>query len=247
MNNIETLIVYEDEYLILCHKPPGVLSQADRGFAEDMVSALMTYEKKKGNQRPFIAPVNRLDRPVEGLVLFAKSSKTAALLTKQITEGETDKRYYAVAQPGESVRRFLCGEVSEGPEGAWITLTDYLLKDAQTNTSKAADSQTRGAKRAELEYRLLEMKGEGEKALLEVKLHTGRHHQIRVQLANAGLPLLGDTKYNPALAGAAGWHELALCSYHMAFDHPKKGRMEYDIRPESQAFWEFQHFFKAKG
>lgn len=245
MNNIETLIVYEDEYLILCHKPSGVLSQADRGFAEDMVSALMTYEKKRGNQKPFIAPVNRLDRPVEGLVLFAKSSKAAAMLTKQITEGEVDKRYYAVAQPAESVRRSLCGETSEGAEGAWITLTDYLLKDAGTNTSRVADAKTKGAKRAELEYRILEMKEEGEKALLEVRLHTGRHHQIRVQLSNAGLPLLGDTKYNPALAGAKGWHELALCSYHMAFDHPKKGRMSFDIAPWSKAFADFKTFSEA--
>lgn len=96
MRDIRECIVYEDDDICVCHKPSGVLTQSDRGFSQDMVSALMTYERKKGVKAPFIAPVNRLDRPVEGLVLYAKNIKVGAALTDRLTSGEVDKCYYAV-------------------------------------------------------------------------------------------------------------------------------------------------------
>ena len=126
MRDIKECIVYEDDDICVCHKPSGVLTQSDRGFSQDMVSVLMTYERKKGNRAPFIAPVNRLDRPVEGLVLYAKNSKAAAALTRQITQGEVDKCYYAVVKVTdrkgmENVQKVLGGRTV-------ITLENYLLK-----------------------------------------------------------------------------------------------------------------------
>ena len=191
MRDIRECIVYEDDNICVCHKPSGVLTQSDRGFSQDMVSALMTYERKKGVKAPFIAPVNRLDRPVEGLVLYAKNSKSAAALTRQITSGEVDKCYYAVVDitGGNSMEDMQ----KKLHDREMTTLEDYLLKDSKTNMSKAVSENTQGAKKAVLEYQVLAVDADAKRALL--KLHTGRHHQIRVQLANAGLPILDDTKY----------------------------------------------------
>ena len=193
MRDIRECIVYEDDDICVCHKPSGVLTQSDRGFSQDMVSALMTYERKKGVKAPFIAPVNRLDRPVEGLVLYAKNSRSAAALTGQITSGEVDKCYYAVVNitGGNSMEDMQ----KKLHDREMTTLEDYLLKDSKTNMSKVVPENTQGAKKAVLEYQVLYMDTDGKRAFLKVKLHTGRHHQIRVQLANAGLPILDDTKY----------------------------------------------------
>lgn len=193
MRDIRECIVYEDDDICVCHKPSGVLTQSDRGFSQDMVSALMTYERKKGVKAPFIAPVNRLDRPVEGLVLYAKNSRSAAALTGQITSGEVDKCYYAVVDitGGNSMEDMQ----KKLHDREMTTLEDYLLKDSKTNMSKVVPENTQGAKKAVLEYQVLDMDTDGKRAFLKVKLHTGRHHQIRVQLANAGIPILDDTKY----------------------------------------------------
>lgn len=193
MRDIRECIVYEDDDICVCHKPSGVLTQSDRGFSQDMVSALMTYERKKGVKAPFIAPVNRLDRPVEGLVLYAKNSRSAAALTGQITSGEVDKCYYAVVDitGGNSMEDMQ----KKLHDREMTTLEDYLLKDSKTNMSKVVPENTQGAKKAVLEYQVLDMDTDGKRAFLKVKLHTGRHHQIRVQLANAEIPILDDTKY----------------------------------------------------
>lgn len=193
MRDIRECIVYEDDDICVCHKPSGVLTQSDRGFSQDMVSAIMTYERKKGVKAPFIAPVNRLDRPVEGLVLYAKNSRSAAALTGQITSGEVDKCYYAVVNitGGNSMEDMQ----KKLHDREMTTLEDYLLKDSKTNMSKVVPENTQGAKKAVLEYQVLAVDADAKRALLKVKLHTGRHHQIRVQLANAGLPILDDTKY----------------------------------------------------
>lgn len=228
MKDIEKLIIYEDGDICVCHKPAGVLSQADRGLSEDLASALMTHERRNGVKMPFIAPVNRLDRPVEGLVLYAKSSKTAATLTKQLTAGEMDKCYYAVVEG-----------IAETQET--ITLTDYLVKDASCNKSAVVNSDTANSKKAVLEYKAL---GSAEgRTLIRVKLHTGRHHQIRVQLSHAGLPIVGDAKYNPSATSSNERNNLALCSYRLAFRHPRSGKqLAYEIKPNGEAFNDFTRF-----
>ena len=226
MKDIEKIIIYEDADICLCHKPAGVLSQADRGLSEDLASALMTRERRNGVKVPFIAPVNRLDRPVEGMVLYAKSSKTAALLTKQLTAGEVDKCYYAVVEG-----------VIETKDT--ITLTDYLAKDPIGNLSRVVKTDTANANKAVLEYTALgNVDG---KTILRVKLHTGRHHQIRVQLAHAGMPIVGDAKYNPSVATTNERLNLALCSYRLAFRHPRSGKeLTYEIKPQGAVFADFR-------
>lgn len=266
MRDIRECIVYEDDNICVCHKPSGVLTQSDRGFSQDMVSALMTYERKKGVKAPFIAPVNRLDRPVEGLVLYAKNSKSAAALTRQITSGEVDKCYYAVVDitGGNSMEDMQ----KKLHDREMTTLEDYLLKDSKTNMSKAVSENTQGAKKAVLEYQVLAVDADAKRALLKVKLHTGRHHQIRVQLANAGLPILDDAKYSivcdtqdgavrdtkyggDSSAGdsfaavkknVAGKHSdnLALCSYRLVFTHPvTKKKLVFEVEPKGKSFMNF--------
>lgn len=232
MKDIREHIIYEDSDICVCHKPSGMLTQSDRGFSQDMVSALLTYEKKKGNKAPFIAPVNRLDRPVEGLVLYAKNSRAAAALTKQIANGEVDKCYYAVVNVPdvEAVERTMHDKKK-------ITLENYLLKDARTNMSRVVTEGTEGAKKAVLDYEVLDMNADGKTAFLKVKLHTGRHHQIRVQLSNVGMPLVGDAKYGAAVLNG---DDLALCSYRLVFSHPvTKKKLIFETEPKGKGFEPF--------
>lgn len=256
MRDIREHIIYEDNDICVCHKPSGMLTQSDRGFSQDLASALMTYERKKGNKSPFIAPVNRLDRPVEGLVLYAKNSRSAAALTKQITKGEVDKCYYAVVKVAD-----LEAVESAMREKRTITLENYLLKDAKTNMSRVVTENTEGAKKAVLEYEVLSVNADEKTAFLKVKLHTGRHHQIRVQLSNAGMPLVGDAKYgavcgdtydagldkggveNKSVSVKRG-DNLALCSYRLVFAHPvTKKKLTFEVIPKGKSF---EPFFENK-
>lgn len=246
MRDIRECIIFEDNDICVCHKPAGVLTQPDRGFAQDMVSALMTYERRRGNAKPFIAPVNRLDRPVEGLVLYAKNSKSAAALTKQLTQGSVDKYYYAVVDTDACMP-----DIKKR-----VILKDYIIKDAKSNMSHVVPSKTPEAKEAVLEYEPAAVKGGH--ALIRIKLHTGRHHQIRVQLSHAGMPIVGDAKYgrsalkNGVKAGSSavkepadekadkGADSPALCSYRLEFRHPVTGRnLRYEIKPLGKGFADF--------
>lgn len=253
MRDIKECIVYEDDDICVCHKPSGVLTQSDRGFSQDMVSALMTYERKKGNKAPFIAPVNRLDRPVEGLVLYAKNSKSAAALTRQITQGEVDKCYYAVVKVTD--KKGMENIQKEYSDRAVITLENYLLKDSKTNMSRVVPEETDGAKKAVLEYKVLGVEAGEELALLRVKLHTGRHHQIRVQLSEAGMPILNDTKYGAApdeekIKGTVRTgrdDSLALCSYRLVFAHPvTRKKLTFEVIPKGKSFELFSEDFCKK-
>ena len=151
-------------------------------------------------------------------MVFAKTPAAAADLSKQVTDGRMRKHYLAL----------LCGKPAEKSG----TLVDYLLKDGRTNTSAVVTKDVTGAKRSELNYKVLK---EGETtALAEVELLTGRHHQIRVQMAAAGWPLYGDTKYNPQFQAVKEHVQTALCAYKLSFIHPKtKKRMEFCIRPDN--------------
>ena len=208
-------IIEEDRDILVCHKPAGIPVQTARTGQQDMVSLLKNYRASK-KEPPEIYVVHRLDQPVEGVMVFAKNRKAAAALGRQI-QGKTVDKYYQALVEG----------VPEPEEGR---LEDYLLRDGKTNTSSVVPAGTKDARKAVLTYRVLktEQEGQSERSLLEIQLETGRHHQIRVQLAHAGHPLVGDKKYNPGCQ--SGYLPIALCSTRLCFDHPATGkRMEFKL------------------
>ena len=215
------LILYEDPQILVCHKPPGLAVQSARMGSMDLESYLKNYLAKKGEGGiPYLGIVHRLDQPVEGLVVFAKTPGAAKSLSLQVSGEGMEKYYLAVS-----------AHIPEKKEGV---LEHMLVKDGKSHMAKVAAPGERGAKRAVLSYRLIkEYQGLG---LFEIRLQTGRFHQIRVQMKAAGMPLLGDKKYNPKEC-RKGWQELGLCAYRLRFAHPKtKKNMEFEIVPKGRAF-----------
>lgn len=226
---IEDIILYEDKEILVCHKPAGIAVQNARFGTMDLESALKNYlAAKEPGTVPYLAVVHRLDQPVEGVLVFAKTSRAAKELSRQIAGGEMDKRYLAVT--------------AQKPREKEQKLTDYLKKDSKTNTSCVVPKGTQGSKEARLACRILqeipdERSVSGKRYLLEIRLDTGRHHQIRVQMAHAGMPLLGDRKYHSAEKTDL---PLGLCSYKLAFIHPiKKKKMRFEIIPKGETFQGF--------
>lgn len=229
--NVE--IIYEDSHLLVCAKPSGVPVQTKSIGTQDMESILKSYLSQSGKgTNPYIGVIHRLDQPVEGLLVFAKTPAAAKALNSQITSGSFGKHYLAVT----------C-TVPVPPEG---TLCDYLVKDGRSNTSRVCGKNEKDAKYAKLSYQVAAVKElPSEKAadsqplaLVRIQLMTGRHHQIRVQFAHAGAPLLGDRKYNPK---ASETHfPVALCAYRLCFTHPvTKKPMEFTYTPKSPGFQDF--------
>lgn len=220
-------ILYEDRHMIVVHKPGGVPVQTRHFGQKDMESLLKNYRSRNGEE-PFIAMPHRLDQPVEGLLLAAKTKEAAAGLSAQLQTRCVEKCYRAV------VRNRAADPLLAGEEG---TLSDFLLRDGKANCSKAVREGTPGAKRAVLRYRAL--RAAGPLLELSIVLETGRHHQIRVQMANAGMPLLGDRKYGGE--AAEGQKEqvkhIALCAVKLRFFHPMTGEgMECSTEPKNPAF-----------
>lgn len=237
MNSLD--IIYEDNDMILVHKPAGVATQTKRLGQQDMESLLKNYRAKKG-EPPYIGVVHRLDQPVEGIMVFAKNQKAAANLSKQVQQHVIGKYYYAVT--------------SCMPTEKTGVLEDYLLTDKKTNVTqvvegkkdeKSVSNYPKDAKKAKLEYQVVDTKED--KTLIRIKLHTGRQHQIRVQMAHMGCPLVGDSKYGNGNSEKG----LALCSYRLEFEHPmKRKKCEFEIYPKGGNFGEFveiktRHFCQA--
>ena len=220
---MEIDILYEDGQLLVCRKPAGVPVQSGKVGQKDMVSILRNYRNGKEGDT-YIGLVHRLDQPVQGVMVFAKTKMAAAGLSRQITDGRMKKQYLAVT----------CGKPMK-KQGA---LVDYLLKDGRTNTSSIVPEGTKGAKRAELRYRIIaETPGY---ALAEIDLLTGRHHQIRVQMAGAGMPLAGDRKYNLSDAGQTEKY-VALAAHRLSFEHPVlKKEICFEGKPEGAIFKKFE-------
>lgn len=246
-------IIYEDGDVLVCRKPAGTATQTRRLGQQDMEHLLKNYRAKK-KEPPYIGIVHRLDQPVEGVMVFAKNQKSAAELSRQIRERTIGKHYYAVAVLPQTGKRTDTGAGTKIPESG--TLTDYLLFDAKNNRTdvislsgkeKKEQIKKTGAKKAVLDYRILEEKDT--LALFDILLHTGRHHQIRVQMAHMGCPLLGDRKYGKTGSGSDVYGEngqkssgetLALCSYRLEFQHPVTGkRMDFSICPKGESFRSF--------
>ena len=206
-------IVKETDSYIVINKPPGIATQTSQIGQKDVVSEVKNYLSKQNKvKNPYIAVINRLDQPVSGLVLMAKNKAVAANLSRQLSENVIEK-YYKATVYGHMPQ--MSGE-----------LTDYLIKDAKTNTSRIADSFDRQAKKARLEYRVLHRDTDSDE--LDIHLLTGRHHQIRVQFANAGCPLLGDRKYGNErsikYSDTQNIDSVRLMAYKLIFNDPKDGK-----------------------
>ena len=219
---IKDIIVYEDDNIIVCNKPVGMPSQSDRTFEQDLVSYVLTHRTEQ-NEPAYAAIINRLDKPVGGLVLFAKNKKTAAGLSAVSGEHGIEKNYYALVK----------GSPCDKGE-----FTDYLLKDGKNNISTVTGKDTKGSKKAVLLYEKLGEKIiDGEKySLMRVRLLTGRHHQIRVQFSHHGYPLYGDIKYNSDFRNRRDVSP-ALFAYHLSFKNPVGAdRITVEAEPESEIF-----------
>ena len=202
----KTTVVYEDNHLLCVSKRPGEIVQGDKTGDEPMSEALKRWLKEKYNKpgNVYLGVIHRLDRPVGGLVLFAKTSKALSRMNELFRSGDVSKRYWAV--------------VTARPPKHSDTLEQYLVRNESQNKSYVArqGAATPGAKLARLSYRLL---ASGEHYhLLEIELHTGRHHQIRCQLAALGCPIKGDLKYGAPRSNPGG--SISLLSRQISFTHP---------------------------
>lgn len=220
---VQEHILYEDASVIVCIKPAGIAVQTKRMGEQDMESLLRNYLAAKG-ESPYIGIIHRLDQPVEGVMVYGKTKEATAELNRQMQKNGFGK-YYLTVVYGKA-------EPQEGE------LIDFLKKDGRNNTSQVVEKKTSEAKRAALTYRVLEYASDRKVSLLEVKLETGRHHQIRVQMSHHGWPLAGDRKYGKKeISDERNRVPLALCSYRLEFVHPENGKkMQFQIIPQGQAF-----------
>lgn len=239
-------ILYEDKDIIVVRKPVGLESQSSRGFAPDMVSEIRRYlhdsqnihksdTMDSGGQPPYVGVIHRLDKPVGGVMVYAKSREAAASLSAALKDGKVEKSYMAV----------ICGKLVD-KQGVYV---DYLRQDRKNNTSVIVDKSEKEGRKAVLRYREMEVihnpvNEEEIYSLIDIELLTGRHHQIRVQLAGHGTPLYGDGRYGRNISTKADTQRLvgarpslALFAYCLAFPHPfTEERMSFEIKPSGGAF-----------
>lgn len=204
-------IIFEDRHILVCVKPAGIPVQSRQLCTPDMVSILKNHlhSSHSGKGEPYLALIHRLDQPVEGLLVFAKTPAAAKALSHQLQSSSFGKHYLAL--------------LSAVPPQTEATLEDYLVKDGRTNTSRICTPDTPGARLARLHYKVL--RTQDDCALAEITLDTGRHHQIRVQMAHIGCSVVGDKKYGRIspesphpLSG-----QLRLYASGLSFLHPVTG------------------------
>lgn len=217
-------IVYEDNHLLIAVKPPNLLTQGDITGDDNLLDELKRYVKEK-YQKPgevYLGLVHRMDRPVGGLVAFARTSKAASRLSEQLRTHAMEREYLAVVENG----------VAMPSQGA---LTDWLMKDESTGNVRAVAKGTACAQEARLKYRVLAR--EGETALVHVRLETGRKHQIRVQLMNSGHPIVYDMRYGHGKRGQA----VALWGALLTLTHPtQKEIMTFASKPRGDAYLPYE-------
>ncbi len=217
-------VVYEDNHIIIVNKKSGEIVQGDKTGDRPLSDLVKDYIKEKYHKpgEVFLGVVHRLDRPVSGLVIFARTSKALTRLNKMFAEGDVHKTYWAIV----SKRREDTGE--------WHTLEHWLVRNEKQNKSYAYDSEKSNAKKAILKYRVI---GQGDNySLVEVNLMTGRHHQIRCQLAKIGSPIKGDLKYGAPRSNPDG--SISLLSRRADFIHPvSKERIVVEAPLPDDALW----------
>lgn len=217
-------IIFEDNHVLVAFKPAGVLSQSDGSDAPDMLTVLKKYLKIKYDKpgEVFLGLLHRLDRPVSGIMVFARTSKCASRISEQIKKREVTKRYHAVVNG-----------IPSKPEGR---LSDYLLKDRATNTTRVVSGPLPGAKEAVLRYKLISSAEDAGKSfsLLDIELESGRGHQIRTQLSSRGHFIIGDMRYGDGKIKC----DIALESYLIGFKHPvSKEYMEFKLPLKEDYPW----------
>jgi len=215
-------VIFEDNHIIVVEKKPNIPSQSDKTEDMDMLTIVKDYIKQKYNKpgNVYVGLVHRLDRPVGGIMIFAKTSKAAARLSEQVRNKDFGKEYLAVVD----------GKI-EQLQG---TLEDYLYKDERNNISKVVEPNKKNSKLAKLDYEVLKYNEVKNLSLVRVNLHTGRHHQIRVQLSNFGHSIFGDQKYGTRGQGK----QIALWAYKLKILHPiTKEEMVFECLPEPNGTW----------
>lgn len=201
-------ILYEDNHLLIVQKPVNIPVQEDSSGDKDFLNILKEYIKENENKpgNVYLGLVHRLDRPVGGAIVFAKTSKAASRLSDQLRQNKIVRKYKAIVRGHMSVHE--------------NTLTDHLLKNRKNNTVNVVDKNEKDAKKAVLHYKVMDTDKKSNLSLLEIELETGRSHQIRVQLANAGNVLFGDQKYGRHYNKTG--QQIALWSHTLEVKHPTK-------------------------
>lgn len=241
-------IIYEDENIIVCHKPAGLATQSADMRSKDVVSLVKTHlvrQARKNKVRlsgePYVGLIHRLDQPVEGILVLAKDKESAAKLSKQVTDNKIEKHYFAVVEGNpDDTKEHICKKVSE--DGT-VYIEDEIIKNTEGNaqivtglsdddiSAKLSDSESK--KTSKLEYKVIATKDGRSK--LDIHLITGRFHQIRATLAYLGCPIVGDARYGAEEKLQNG--TIALCSYRLQFTHPVTHEtMNFVIEPEDSTF-----------
>ena len=215
-------VLYEDNHIIVVEKMPNVPSQADKTGDEDMLTIIKSYLKEKYNKpgNVYLGLVHRLDRPVGGVMVFAKTSKAASRLSEEIRNKTFKKTYLAIVN----------GKM-ESESGEYV---DYLWKDEKQNTSYVVKEGKKNSKLAKLNYEVIAYNEKEDVSLVKINLQTGRHHQIRVQFSSRMHALYGASKYHGRGAGSG----TCLWAYKIKFVHPvKKEEMEFEDFPPKEGMW----------
>lgn len=225
-------VVYEDNHIIVVYKEIGEIVQGDKTGDTPLSETVKAYIKEK-YQKPgavFLGVVHRLDRPVSGLVVFARTSKALSRLNEMFRKGEVHKTYWALVQPSGNPLT----------SKTFVTATHWLTRKEKQNKSYAYDREVPGSKKAVLRYRTI---GQTERyQLVEVELLTGRHHQIRCQLSTLGMPIRGDLKYGAKRSNPDG--SISLLSHHVEFIHPvSKQKIVLDSPLPDDKIWHNIAFF----
>ena len=214
-------VLYEDNHLIIVNKAPGEIVQGDKTGDVPLSEMVKQYIKEKYAKpgQVFLGVVHRLDRPVSGIVVFARTSKATARLTAMFRDGNVRKTYHAI--------------VCAPPPQTADTLTHWLTRNERQNKAYAHEAEVSGSKKAVLDYRLLSSSDRYH--LLEVHLHTGRHHQIRCQLATIGCVIKGDLKYGARRSNPDG--SISLHARHIEFEHPVSHQTISVDAPYPEGLW----------
>ena len=215
-------VIYEDNHIIVVEKPVNIPSQGDKTGDVDMLTIIKEYLKEKYNKpgNVYLGLIHRLDRPVGGVMVFAKTSKSAARLSEQVRDKVFKKKYLVIAN----------GKFDKETG----VLSDYLLKNERKNMSRVVSEGTKNSKYAELDYEVLKYDEELNLSVLKINLHTGRHHQIRVQLSSRNHSIYGDQKYG----GRGHGKQICLWAYELTINHPiTKEEMTFKSIPNMEKSW----------